>query len=75
MRVGAISACPNVRPAANGAGEPQPNPLASTILRTSENPLECTPALPRLRIASPGATTPGSSEPRSAAPTENPAKS
>ena len=43
--------------------------------RTREYPLLCTPLLGKASTVSPGCTPWGSSEPRSAAPTLNPARS
>ena len=43
MRVGVSSAPDSVRCGSNGAGKYQSIPEISTILRTSEKPLECTP--------------------------------
>ena len=60
---------------ANGAGASKPRPDCSTILRTSEKPLECTPDEASPITASPAAISArGSSVPRSAAPTAKPAE-
>jgi hypothetical protein len=60
----------------NGAGASKPRPEFSTILRTSEKPLECTPDEANPITASPAAISVlGSSVPRSAAPTAKPPRS
>jgi len=75
-RVGVSSAPPSVMTGANGACAAKPRPDCSTILRTSEKPLECTPDEARPITASPAAMSlRGNNVPRSAAPTAKPPRS
>ena len=64
-------------PGANGAGASQASPACSTIRRTSEKPLECTPeeAQAEQHVARRRCPARGSSVPRSTAPTAKPARS
>ena len=70
MRVGVRIASPSVCAGANGAGALQASPVLATTLRTSENPLECTPEEASPMMTSPCAISArGSTAPRSTAPT------